>query len=135
MPFFKDTQQLYDILGTFFNILKDDPEIGPKVISSGLIIQFKYSEPDAIITIDCPNQKIIIGETDLNPTVEMSMKADVAHKFWLGKVNLMIALTKREIIAKGPIPQIMKLLPIIKNSYGMYKEFLISKGLTDLANV
>ncbi len=132
MPYFKDTEQLYQILGDFFNKLKDDPEIGPKVLASGLIIQFQYKNPDAIITIHCPNNAIIIGPVEIKPDVEMSMEADTAHKFWLGKINLMIALTKGEIKAKGPIPQIMKLLPIIKGAYAMYKVYLEEKELQEM---
>lgn len=132
MPYFKDVEHLYQILGDFFSKLKDDPEIGPKVIASGLIIQFQYKNPDAIITIHCPNNEIIIGPTEIKPDVEMSMEADTAHKFWLGKINLMIALTKGEIKAKGPIPKIMKLLPIIKGAYAMYKVYLGEKGLQEM---
>lgn len=131
MPVFNDTEHLYSLLVPFFNRLKDDPEIGPKVIASGLIIQFKYSEPDAVITIDCPNNAIIAGPTELTPTVEMSMKSLIAHRFWLGKISLMVALTKREIVAKGPIASIMKLLPIIKGAYAMYNDYLKEIGLEE----
>ena len=131
MPVFNDEQHLYSVLVTFFERLKDDPEIGPKISASGLIVQFKYSEPDATITINCPTMDIIPGETELEPTVTMSMKARTAHRFWLGKVPLMVALTKREIIAKGPIASVMKLLPIIKNSYAMYNEYLKEIGMED----
>jgi hypothetical protein len=131
MPVFTDTPQFYSVMTPFFNRLKDDPEIGPKVLASGLIIQFVYSDPDAILTIDCPNNLIIEGQTELTPTVQMSMSSLVAHKFWLGKVNLMVALTKREMIAKGPVAAIMKLLPIIKGAYAMYNEYLKGIGLED----
>lgn len=136
MGYYKDTEQLYEILGEFFNYLKENPEIGPKVIQSGLIIQFKYEDPDGIIYIHCPNNQIIIGENlEIKPDVEMFMKADTAHKLWLGKVNLMVALTKGDIKAKGPIPKIMKLLPIIKGAYAIYKDFLKQKGLEELSNI
>ncbi|PIU67574.1 MAG: sterol carrier protein [Armatimonadetes bacterium CG07_land_8_20_14_0_80_40_9] len=135
MGYFKDTEEFYSILEPFFNKLKDDPKIGPKVVASGLVIQFQYSEPEAILTIDCPNNKVIAGECEIKPDVEMSMKSDTAHRFWLGKVNLMMALTKGEMKAKGPIPKIMKLLPIIKGAYAMYKDYLKEKGYEELANV
>ena len=131
MPVFNDEQHLYEILEPFFNKLKDDPEIGPKIAKSGLIIQFQYRNPDSVITIDTPNLVVIAGETELTPTVEMSMEAITAHRFWLGKVSLMVALTKREITAKGPIASIMKLLPIIKGAYAMYNEYLKEIGLED----
>lgn len=132
MGFFKDTEEFYAILGPFFNRLKDDPVIGPKVLESGLVIQFKYREPDAVLTIDAPNQLIIEGPTDQKPDVEMSMTADTAHRFWLGKVNLMVALTKKDMVAKGPVPKIMKMLPIIRGAYAMYKDYLKEIGREDL---
>lgn len=131
MGIFRDTEHFYQVLEPFFNKLKDDPEIGPKVLASGLVIQFIYTDPDARLTIDCPNNAVIAGDTDATPDVEMSMTADIAHRFWLGKVNLMVALTKREMTAKGPVAKIMKLLPIIKNSYDMYKEYLKEIGMED----
>ncbi len=131
MPVFTDTENFYQVMIPFFNKLKDDPNMGPKVLASGLIIQFVYTNPDAIITIDCPNNLIIQGPTELTPTVTMSMTAQIAHRFWLGKVNLMVALTKREMVAKGPVAAIMKLLPIIKDSYAMYQQYLKDIGLED----
>lgn len=72
---------------------------------------------------------------DLIPDVEMGMNADVAHRFWLGKVNLMVAITKGDIKVKGPIPKIMKLLPIIRDSYAIYKDYLKEKGFEELVNL
>ncbi|MEW6203242.1 MAG: SCP2 sterol-binding domain-containing protein [bacterium] len=135
MPIFRDIEHFYSVMTPFFNRLKDNPEIGPKVIASGLVIRFIYTEPDAILTIDCPNAQVIQGNSELNADVEMMMKAEVAHRFWLGKVNLMLAITKREITAKGPIPKILKLLPIIKDSYAMYREYLIEIGMPEAVEV
>jgi hypothetical protein len=63
----------------------------------------------------------------------MTMKADVAHQFWHGKVNLMAALTRRQIIAKGPIPKILRLLPAVEPVYSMYPKLLREIGREDLA--
>jgi hypothetical protein len=131
MPVFKDAAEVYDILGELFTKLKDDPQIGPAVAKSGLVIRFKYTEPDSEITIDAASTppRVILGPNDLKPIVDMSMKADVAHQFWLGKVNLVAALTRGTMVAKGPIPSIMKLLPIITPAYKMYPEILKERGL------
>jgi hypothetical protein len=131
MPVFTDSENFYSVMTPFFNKLKDDPEIGPKVLASGLIIQFRYTNPDAILTIDCPNNLIYQGEVEMPPTITMSMTSTIAHKFWLGKVSLMVALTKREMVAKGPVAAIMKLLPIIKGAYAMYNDYLREIGLED----
>jgi hypothetical protein len=58
----------------------------------------------------------------------MWMSADIAHKFWFGKVNLMAALTRKQMTAKGPIPKILALLPAIKPTYAMYPKYLEENG-------
>lgn len=136
MLYYKDTEQLYNILVPFFNDLMNNPEIGPKVLASGLIIKFIYHDPEGVIIIHLPNEEIIQGDREeIKPDVIMSMNSDVAHRFWLGKVNLMAALTKGDIRAKGPIPKIMKLIPIIKGAYAIYKDYLKEKGFEELVNV
>jgi 2-oxoisovalerate dehydrogenase E1 component len=60
------------------------------------------------------------------------MHADTAHKFWMQKINLMIAITKGEIKVKGPIPAVMRLLPVIKPSFQIYRELLKDLGYYEL---
>jgi hypothetical protein len=140
MPVFKDYDELYTCLGKLYDASKSDPRIAPKIRDSHLVIQFRYEEPHAVVTINAaspPTQPgaffdVLWGEIGSKPDVEMSMKADVAHQFWHGKVNLMAALTRRQIIAKGPIPKILKLLPAVEPMYEMYPRLLREMGRNDL---
>jgi hypothetical protein len=131
MSSFQSSQQLKDVLGNFFRLLSNDPQIGPKLLASKMVIKFNYREPEASITIDLTGSEPIFTFDDVakKPTVEMSMKADTAHKFWKGDVNLVMALARREITAKGPVPQILKLLPIIKPAYKLYPDYIKDKGI------
>lgn len=138
MAVFKDADQVYELLGGLFDALTKDEKIAEKFAASGLIIRFVYTDPDSEIWLDAsekdPNSLgVTRGPAEgLTAEVEMSMKADVAHEFWLGNVNLMVALTRRQIVAKGPIPKIMKLLPVIKPAYDVYKNLLKEKGLESM---
>ena len=136
---FKNSEELYEILGAFFNQLKFDEEMGRQIQNSKIIVQWEYSEPEGIVTIDATRDdpdggfyQVILGPTDIKPEIYMTMKADVAHEFWLGKVNLLAALSRRQIVAKGPIPKALKLLPAIKPAYSLYAKFLAERGRTDL---
>jgi hypothetical protein len=62
----------------------------------------------------------------------MFMKADMAHKFWLGKVNISMALAKGDMRAKGNIAKILKLVPMAKKLFPKYRELLTNAGRTDL---
>jgi alcohol dehydrogenase class IV len=131
---FKDTAMLYDVLIDFYEHLKANKDIGPTLAKTGLCVQFRYSNPSGVITIDASGKtlKIVKGEFKGKPEVTMSMNADFAHKFWHGKANLVTALTRRQVSAKGNVPKTLKLLPILKPAYDLYPKFLKTKGLGDL---
>ena len=141
MAVFNSAEELKEYLGALYDEAKNDGEVAPKIKASGLAIQFRYEEPEGIVTIlaDRPPTQpdayfdVVWGElTDVKPDVTMSMKAEIAHRFWHGAVNLMAALTRRQIVAKGPIPKIIKLLPAITPMYEMYPRLLREKGREDL---
>ncbi|MDJ0783039.1 MAG: iron-containing alcohol dehydrogenase [Desulfosarcinaceae bacterium] len=131
---FQNADMLYEVLVEFYELLKANPEIGPKLAQSDLCVQFRYKNPSAIITIDATGEDIEIlkGAFDGRPEVTLTMKADFAHKFWHGKANLVTALTRRQVAAKGDVPKTIKLLPILKPSYALYPKFLVKKGLRHL---
>ena len=130
MGLFESSEKFEEMLAGFFRQLAETPAIADKLLASKLIIRFSYSDPDVVLLIDCSGDKLEIrtGDTDTKAEVNMSMSADIAHKFWFGKVNLMAALTRKQMVAKGPIPKILKLLPAIKPSYAMYPKYLDDNG-------
>lgn len=141
MAVFKTYDELYTYMGRLYDEAKSDARIAPKIKASNLVIQFRYDDPHAVVTINAakpPTQPGAIfdvlwgDDTGLKPDIEMSMKSDVAHQFWHGKVNLMAALARRQIIAKGPIPKILKLLPAVEPMYEMYPRLLREIGRSDM---
>lgn len=126
MAIFASSQELQEKLGGFFQVLIKDPNIGSKLRDSKLVLKFNYKEPELSITADCTGGdiKLSFNDTVTKPEVEMFMSADIAHKFWLGEVNLVMAVARRQMIVKGPIPRVLKLLPVIKPAYKMYKDYI-----------
>jgi len=132
MAVFESSEKFDEVLGGFFQLLGDTPVIADKLMASNMIIRFSYSDPDLVLVIDCSGDKFEIrsGDTETKAIVDMKMSADIAHKFWFGKVNLTMALTRRQMVAKGPVPKILKLLPAIKPSYALYPKYLEEKGFS-----
>lgn len=130
MALFESSEKFEQVIAGFFRMLAVVPEIADKLLASKLIIRFIYSEPDVMLVVDCSGEEIDVrpGDSETKAEVEMSMKADLAHQFWFGKVNLTRALARRDMIAKGPIPKILKLLPAIKPSYALYPQYLDENG-------
>jgi hypothetical protein len=140
MSIFRDARHFYECVGELMERAKRDPTVGAKIAKSGMVIQFRYTDPEAMTTInakDKPTQPgafvdVFNGPCSLQPDVVMTMKADVSHAFWHGKVNLVEALAKRTIVASGPIPKILKLLPAVQPLYKQYPELLREKGFASL---
>ena len=138
MAYFKDEQEVYEYIGKLFANLADDEELGPKFRKANTIVQYQYRNPESQITvkmIDGEDGKVDLGPTDMEPEVVMTMEADTAHRFWLGKINVTVALARGQMKAKGPVAKILKLVPLVKPVFPRYKAQLEAEGREDLVNV
>ena len=140
MAVFKDSEQFYECVGELMDRAKADPKIGPQIAKAGFIIQFRYTDPEATTTInakDKPTQTgayvdVFHGACDLKPDIAMSMKADVSHSFWHGKLDLMRAVTNKQIVVEGPLLKVLKLVPAVAPLFKVYPALLREKGLDAL---
>jgi putative sterol carrier protein len=131
---FRDAQDVYDNIGKIFEEAIADPEIGPKTKEAGLTIRFDFKEPDSTIYVDFAEGCVAFdsGVPDTEPAIRMGMKADDATKFWLGKLNLVMAMAKGQVRAKGSVPEMLKMLPLAKPLYARYEAQLRASGRDDL---
>jgi putative sterol carrier protein len=135
MPYFKDADEVYATIGKLFRDLKDDDELAPKFRKANTIVQYKYREPESQITvklIEGEDGQVDFGDTLLEPEVVMTMEADTAHRFWLGQVNVTVALARGQMKAKGPVAKILKLVPLVKPVFPRYRRQLEEAGRQDL---
>lgn len=132
MAVFSNTEELHTVMVDLWTAIKNDKAMAAPLLSSRLTVQFHYREPDGRLTVDCSdgeNMMIYAGECQKKPVVEMFMKSDVAHEFWLGKVNVPLALIQGKIVSKGPVNKALALLPAIKPAYGLYPTVIQKNGL------
>jgi putative sterol carrier protein len=138
LTYFKDEQEVYDTIGRLFVDLMQDDELMPKFRKANTIVQYAFRNPDSTITVrmqESAEPQVDLGDTDMEPEVVMSMEADTAHKFWLGKVNVTVALARGQMKAKGPVAKILKLVPLVKPVFPRYRAQLEAQGREDLAQV
>jgi putative sterol carrier protein len=135
MPYFKDADEVYATIGKLFRDLKDDEELAPKFRKANTVVQYRYREPESQITvklIEGEDGQVDFGDTVLEPEVVMTMEADTAHRFWLGQVNVTVALARGQMKAKGPVAKILKLVPLVKPVFPRYRRQLEEAGRQDL---
>ena len=135
MAYFKDAQEVYDTIGRLFAELAQDEELAPKFREANTIVRYEYSEPDSVITVRLQEGQpgeVDFGDSDMDPEVTMTMDADTAHLFWLGRVNVTVALARGQIKASGPVAKILKLVPLTKPVFPRYVAQLEAQGRSDL---
>jgi len=131
MRTFRDTEQLYRVLDTLFRRLSDRREVVSALLAGRFVLRFHYTEPDGQITIDMTGQELSweVGESSLTPALELFQSADVAHDFWLGELNVPLAIASRKVISRGDITKALALLPAVKPAFPIYREVLSELGL------
>ena len=134
-------QQMRELAEKFAHRVFGNPEMAQKVRASGLIIRFLYydelwGDNEVWITINCKEDpvEIIVDACEMEPDVAMKMHADLAHRFWMQKLNLTMAVARGWVIVKGALPKLMRLIPFIKPGYPLYKETLAEMGFFHLLN-
>jgi len=135
LAYFKDADEVYRFIGKLFEDLAVDEELAPKFRKADTVVQYAYRDPDSTITVQLlegEEGRVDFGETDMEPEVVMSMDADTAHRFWLGKVNVTVALARGQMKAKGPVAKILKLVPLVKPVFPKYRAMLEEAGREDL---
>ena len=119
MATFETSEQLYGYISELFAEIATLPEAREALKTLTLSVQFNYTAPDCTMTLTAENgeYRIIRGTCDnATPDVELTMTGDVAHRFWTGELNVMGAITTREIGVIGSLGKVMRLAPLIKTA-------------------
>ena len=136
MPYFKDAEDVYKHLGRLFEDIIADDDLGPRFKATDTVVQIRMRRPDSQLTLKAlaeEDLQIDFGITELRPEVVLAMDADTAHRFWLGKVNVTVALARGQMSARGPVSKILKLVPLVEPARARYQETLQQAGREDLA--
>ncbi len=124
MPVFETAEELYTCIGGLFERMQSQVEVQEELASLKLTVRFNYTQPAASITLVAHHGEggIHYGECAEKPDVELAMTGDIAHHFWMGEINVMGAITKRQIVPTGSLSKIMALTPLIKSGIQTYPQ-------------
>lgn len=130
---FNNSGEVAKYIGGIFETAFDDAEIGPKLVNTGLVVAFDFTDPEAVVVIDMANKSVREGiEGGDPPMATMAMTADTGNAYWQGKVNLPLAMAKKKIRVEGNVASLLKLAPLGKKLYPGYIQRLKDDGRDDL---
>jgi SCP-2 sterol transfer family protein len=138
MPYFKDADEVYAHLGKLFQDIIADEQLGSELQRIDTIVQYRLRNPDAQVTLKAiadGERAVELGPTQTEPEVVITMSADTAHRFWLGGVNVTVALARGQMMARGPVAKILKLVTLAKPVIERYRSQLQAAGREDLTQV
>ena len=114
-----------------FTIMSTDPDMGPKLRDARVPQRFEFPDLDAVVNItydDSGGEQNLrwswTDDVDWEPKVEMTMDSEVANKYFQGKENVAVALARRRIKSAGDVKAALKLIPITKPVFAMYRAML-----------
>jgi len=117
MAVFKDKEMMYEALGGLFKLLYDDEGFMVKFKKAQITIKFYLKDPEGIIYL---SDEGVEFDADNPADVVMTISGDNSHKFWLKKLKLPVALATGKVKTKGPLPKVLKLLPILGPAHAAY---------------
>jgi hypothetical protein len=128
MPYYDNAEEIYKYLGGVF-LAANDTEVGPKLKGADIDLQVYYTDPEASMTVRLREPSIEVTDGGDNPDadVKLYMTADIGDKFWRGEYNLGVGLAKGQVKAKGPVNKILKLVPLTKPLFPIYRGLVADK--------
>ena len=128
MPVFRDAEQTYEVFGGLWQEVLAESKLSEKLRKMKLTMKFITRNPDGCMWI--AHDRVLTGpEADQDAIITMELPANMAHEFWLDKLNLGQALSSNEVKVRGPLPKLMGLLPMLKFVYKKYPEHCKKHGL------
>jgi hypothetical protein len=138
-PKFKSKKEFKKVMDELFTIMSTDPKMGPRLAAARVPQRWEFTDLGLALNVTYADPKTakkghflkwVWGDDDCEwePVVEMKMKSEIANRYFQGKENVPIALARGRIKARGSIQKTLKLIPITKPIYKIYRDMLEDEG-------
>ncbi len=132
MSSFASSEEMYAVFTPFMESLTTDPVVGPKFVAAKTSFRVTHTDPEGVFLLDATADPAVLyvgADADgRDAEVELTMSADDGHRFWLGQLNLPVALAKRKIKVGGGVTKLMGLVPALQPAYALYRKHLAELG-------
>ncbi len=133
MSAFRSEQEFREVMDRTFAIMRDDPEMGPKLRDADTPQRFAFTDLELVVNIRAgsPEEENLVwewsDEVAWEPKVRMTMSSETANRYFQGKENVAIAIARRRIKAGGDVKAALAILPITKPLFGRYRKMVESE--------
>lgn len=135
MSRFASSEEVEKVVGGFLERAVTNPDFIKSFSATQTIFRITYTNPQTVVWLDCKNDppRILYGpDAGVEADVTVEMEADLVNRFWLGKLNLTLAMAQGQVKTKGPTNKMLKLLPLLEPLFAEYHAYLVEMGRDDL---
>lgn len=130
---FANAEELYKIFQLTLDKVMKDEKLNESLGAGDMVVGLKVPNLDAFITLELKGSlKASYGPPTMKIDVTAANDDEIFVKFWQGKLNLMMAMTKGQVKTQGAVTKMLKLLPKIGPVYKFFVESLKEAGREDL---
>ena len=128
---FESNRQVREVMNRAFALMSDDPDMGPRLRAADVPQRFEFPDADLVVNIragrsgeDANLHWEWTDDIDWEPKVKMTMSSETANKYFQGRENIPIAIARRRIKAGGDVKSALRLIPITKPVYALYRDMV-----------
>jgi hypothetical protein len=129
---FRSEREFREVIERVFTIMSEDPEIGPQLRDADVPQRLEFEDLGIVFNVragsPAHSEPNLVwewsDEIDWQPRVRMTMRSEVANRYFQGKENVAIAIARRRIRIGGDIQAALALIPITKPVYARYRELV-----------
>lgn len=128
---FGTKEDFVQILSALWDRILHTPAIMDRLSGKRLIVKFQFPDLATALYLDTKGDRPRFywdPKEAVAFDVEMILSSATSHQFWMGDLNVPLAIATRKIIAKGSVQKALKLLPALKPAFGLYPQVLREMG-------
>lgn len=140
---FESKREFVEIMDQLFSLMSTDTRMGPRLAAARVPQRWVFPDMKLVLNVTYAGSesakeghflKWVWGDKkcDWEPAVEMKMESEIANRYFQGKENVPIAIARGRIKASGSVPKALKLIPITRPIYKIYREMLEDEGYNHL---
>jgi hypothetical protein len=131
---FRSPQEFREVMDRVFQMMDQDPEMGPKLKAADVPQRFEFGDVDMVVNIraarageDGNLHWEWTDDVDWEPKVRMAMSSETANRYFQGKENVPVALARRRIRASGDVKAALSLIPVTKPIFARYASLVAAE--------
>ncbi len=125
MSTFANAAEVDCYVGGVLRLAAADPHLGPQLAEASLTLRVTCTDLVAHLTVDLYDPiTVLCNDARLGVDVELTCSTDFLDAFLRGERRLVESLAHGEVLARGRVSKVLKVLPVIEQAFPYYRQLV-----------